>query len=135
MTPNDIKRKISELAGKAGKKTEEIADTAALKLKLAKLTSDRESELLKLGKLTYKKLSVENNPREAELSKKIDRSVACIKDMTAQIRELNAECERRKQDAAAQKKAKRTKQEEFTEEEVNTEILDGFSSNAESTDN
>lgn len=135
MTPNDIKRKIGELAGKAGKKTEKIADTAALKLRLAKLTSDRESELLKLGKLTYKKLSVENNPREAELSEKIDRSVACIKEMTAQIKELNDEYERRKQEAAAQKKAKKTKQEEFTEQEVNTDILDSFSSDEENTDN
>lgn len=136
MNPNDIKKKLGELAGRAGKKTEEIADTAALKLKLAKLTSDRESELLKLGKLPYKRLSVENNPRDAELAEKISRSVSCIKDMTAQIKELNAECEKRKQDALAQKKARKTKQEELTENEVNTDILDIFSSpeSVENTD-
>lgn len=128
MTPKNIKRKIGEFANIASKKTEEIADLATLKLKIAKVTSDRESELLKLGKLTYKKLSTENNPHEKELSDKISRSMEYIRNMTVQIKDLKGEYEKRKNEIEAQKKAKQKSRDEFGDDEINTVILDSFKS-------
>lgn len=127
MNFKDIKKSIGELADKATKKTEELADLATTKLKIAKLTSDREGAFLKLGKLTYKKLTIADETKESEITEKISREVASISELSAEIGKLETEYESKKREAEAQKKAKKAKEREFGEEEINTSVLDSFS--------
>lgn len=127
MNWNDIKKSVTDLAGKATKKTEELADLAAIKIKAAKKSSDKEGEFLKLGKLTYKKLTAEDDSHDAQLSEKISASVNRISALTDEISALNAEYEQKKREAEAQKKAKKSQETEFGADEINTEVLDSFS--------
>ncbi|MBE6548385.1 MAG: hypothetical protein E7667_05880 [Ruminococcaceae bacterium] len=127
MNWNDIKKSVSNFADKAGKKTEEIADLATIKLKMAKLSSDREVEFSRLGKITYTKLTATDDSRDAELTEGLSRSIEKIARMETEIASLKAEYEQKKQDAEAQKKAKKANQTEFGADEINTEVLDSFS--------
>ncbi len=127
MNWNDIKKNISEFTGKAAKKTEELANFAEIKIKIAKLSSEKENEFLKLGKLTYKKLTTEDDSHDAKLTQKISETVTKISDIEHSIKKLNAEYEQKKQESEALKQAKKAKETEFGEDEINTEVIDSFS--------
>ncbi len=129
MNWNDIKKNISEFTGKAVQKTEELASLAEIKIKIAKLTSEKENEFLRLGKLTYKKLSAEDETLGAKLTQKISEIVNKISELEDKIDALNVEYEQTKQEAEAKKQAKKSKEHEFGEDEINTEVLDSFADN------
>ncbi len=126
MNWNDIKKNISEFTGKAVQKTEELASLAEIKIKIAKLSSEKENEFLRLGKLTYKKLSSEDEALGAKLTQKISEIVSKISALEDKIAALNVEYEQTKQEAEAKKQAKKAKETEFSEDEINTEVLDLF---------
>ncbi len=127
MNWNDIKKNISEFTGKAVQKTEELASLAEIKIKIAKLSSEKENEFLRLGKLTYKKLTTEDEALGAKLTQKISEVVSKISDLEDKIEKLTAEYEQTKQEAEAKKQAKKAKETEFSENEINTEVIDSFS--------
>lgn len=131
MNWDSIKKNISDLAGKASKKTEELADLASIKIKIAKKSSDKENEFLKLGKLTYKKLTADDNSQNAQFAEKISASVQRIALLEDEINTLRAEYERKKQEAEARRQAKRAQETEFGEDEINTEVLDSFADTEE----
>ena len=126
MNWTDIKKSVGDFASKATKKTEEIADLAAIKIKIAKKSSDKESAFLKLGKLTYQKLTNEDDALNEQLTEKISGVVESISTLSSEIASLNKEYEQKKQEAEARKQAKRAQETEFGEEEINTEVLDSF---------
>ncbi len=126
MNWNDIKKNINEITGKAVQKTEELASLAEIKIKIAKLSSEKENEFLRLGKLTYKKLTTEDETLGAKLTQKISEHVNKIAELEDKIATLNAEYEQTKQEAEAKKQAKKAKETEFGEDEINTEVLDSF---------
>ncbi len=127
MNWNDIKKNISEFTGKAVQKTEELASLAEIKIKIAKLSSDKENEFLRLGKLTYKKLTTEDDTLGAKLTEKISDTVSKISELDGKIEKLTAEYEQTKQEAEAKKQARKVKDTEFSDDEINTEVLDSFS--------
>ncbi len=129
MNWNNIKKNISELTGKAVQKTEELASLAEIKIKIAKLSSEKENEFLRLGKLTYKKLTLEDDVQNARLTEKISETVNKISELEDKIAKLNTEYEQTKQEAEAKKQAKKAKETEFGEDEINTEVLDSFADN------
>lgn len=129
MNWNDIKKNIGELTGKAARKTEELASLAEIKIKVAKLSSEKENEFLRLGKLTYKKLTLEDDVQTAKLTEKISETVSKISELERSISKLNAEYEQTKQEAEAKKQAKKAKETEFGEDEINTDVLDSFADN------
>ena len=131
MNWNDIKKNISEFTGKAAKKTEELANLAEIKIKIARLSSEKENEFLRLGRLTYKKLTAEDNSNNSKLTQKISETVTKISELESTIAKLKAEHEQKKQEAEAQKQAKRAQDTEFSEDEINTEGLDSFSDDEE----
>ncbi len=126
MNWNNIKKNISEFTGKAVQKTEELASLAEIKIKIAKLSSEKENEFLILGKLTYKKLTLEDDTQNTKLTEKISETVSKISELEDKIATLNAEYEQTKQEAEAKKQAKKAKDTEFSEDEINTEVLDSF---------
>lgn len=129
MNWNDIKKNISEFTGKAVQKTEELASLAEIKIKIAKLSSEKENEFLKLGKLTYKKLTTEDDALGAKLTQKISDTVSKITELEDKIESLNVEYEHTKQEAEAKKQAKKAKDTEFSADEINTEVIDSFADN------
>lgn len=129
MNWNDIKKNISEITGKAARKTEELANLAEIKIRIAKLSSEKENEFLRLGKLTYKKLTTEDETLGARLTQKISDTVDKIAELEDKIAVLSAEYEQKKQEAEAKKQAKKAKESEFGEDEINTEVLDSFADN------
>ena len=126
MNWNDIKKNISEFTGKAVQKTEELASLAEIKIKIAKLSSEKENEFLRLGKLTYKKLTTEDENLGAKLTEKISDTVSKISELDENTNNLQAEYDRTKQEAEAKKQAKKAKNTEFSSDEINTEVLDSF---------
>ncbi len=126
MNWNNIKKNISEFTGKAVQKTEELASLAEIKIKIAKLSSEKENEFLILGKLTYKKLTLEDDTQNTKLTEKISETVSKISELENKIVALNVEYEQTKQEAEAKKQAKKAKDTEFSEDEINTEVLDSF---------
>ena len=123
---NSIKKSVSDLADKASKKTEELADLAAIKIKIAKKTSDKENEFLKLGKITYAKLTAEDDSHDEELTQGLTKGIEKITLLELEIKKLQLEYDIKKQEAEAQKKAKKVQHSEFGEEEINTVVLDSF---------
>lgn len=122
-----IKRGIADAANKATQKTEEFADLAAIKLKIAKLSSDRENEFIKLGKLTYKKLTCESDSPDKELTEKISKTAERISDITDDINALKLEYDVKKQEAEANKKAKKPHKDDVSDIKIDTSVLDSFS--------
>ncbi len=131
MNWNDIKKSVGNFADKATKKTEEIADLAAIKLKMAKLSSDKENEFLRLGKLTYKKLTAADDTKNKELAEKISESVNKISDLSDEISGLKLEYQLKKQESEAKKKAKKAKDDDIDGGELDTTVLDSFSDSAQ----
>ena len=127
MNWNNIKKNISEFTGKAVQKTEELASLAEIKIKIAKLSSEMENEFLRLGKLTYKKLTAEDEALGAKLTEKISETVNKISELENTIKKLQVEYEQTKQEAEAKRQAKKVKDKEFSEDEINTEVIDSFS--------
>lgn len=128
-----IKKGIADAANKATQKTEELADLAAIKLKIAKLSSDRENEFIRLGKLTYKKLTSENDTSGKELTSKISQTAEKISDISDEINKLNLEYDTKKQEAEANKKAKKSRADDLSDIQIDTSVLDSFASEENNT--
>ena len=128
-----IKKGIAYAANKATQKTEELADLAAIKLKIAKLSSDRENEFIRLGKLTYKKLTSENDTSGKELTSKISQTAEKISDISDEINKLNLEYDAKKQEAEANKKAKKSRADDLSDIQIDTSVLDSFASEENNT--
>lgn len=128
-----IKKGIADAANKATQKTEELADLAAIKLKIAKLSSDRENEFIRLGKLTYKKLTSENDTSGKELTSKISQTAEKISDISDEINKLNLEYYTKKQEAEANKKAKKSRADDLSDIQIDTSVLDSFASEENNT--
>lgn len=128
-----IKKGIADAANKATQKTEELADLAAIKLKIAKLSSDRENEFIRLGKLTYKKLTSENDTSGKELTSKISQTAEKISDISDEINKLNLEYDAKKQEAEANKKAKKSRADDLSDIQIDTSVLDSFASEENNT--
>ena len=107
---NDIGSKISTAATKTIQKTEELAGTATMQVKLSMLVSKRDKTFEKLGKLTYAQLKTGDSHAE-----EIAAVISQIDTLGAQISKQKAKIEREKAERAAQKaalKAEKCKQKE-----------------------
>ena len=107
---NDIGSKISTAATKTIQKTEELAGTATMQVKLSMLISKRDKTFEKLGKLTYAQLKTGDSHAE-----EIAAVISQIDTLGAQISKQKAKIEREKTERAAQKaalKAEKCKQKE-----------------------
>lgn len=80
---NDLTKKAAKLTEGAIDKTQELAGTAKLKLKIKNLESDRDAVYVELGKYYYQLIENENSVNEtvAEMRRQIS-------DYDAQIEEL-----------------------------------------------
>ncbi|MBQ8817425.1 MAG: hypothetical protein IJZ83_02525 [Clostridia bacterium] len=104
---NEIGAKVSHAATQTVRKTEEIAETATMQLKLSMLTSKRDKQFEKLGKLTYKQLKTGESHAE-----EIAAVISQIDTLGAQIAKQKGKIERAKAEKAAEKAAAKEKKEQ-----------------------
>ena len=125
---DDFKKNMSELADKTVKKTRELTDTAALKLKIANKEADRDIEYARLGKLAYAKLKELEGIDAAELTASISESLSKLDTILAELEALKDEDAERKAAKEAAKEAERAAREAEKEEdeELNTKVMDEF---------
>lgn len=125
---DEIRTSVGRAASTTAKKTEEIAQSASLHVKLARLMSKRDEQFEKLGKLTYKQLKTEESYAEQiaavisqidTLSSQIIRQKAKIEQSKAQKAEKKAE----KQSSAVSTKSNETEIGEVCAESVK-EMID-----------
>ena len=100
-----ISRNVGRAAGKAVRKTEEIADIALKNIKLATCDAKISKLFEKLGRLTYKQLKTGETQAEkiAELMLSIDRARAEYAALRREIEEDRARREEAKRAEAAAK--------------------------------
>lgn len=96
----EIRETVGRAANQALKKTEELADSASMRVKLKAMESKLEKAYATLGKNTYRQLKTEES-RAEEIAKTIEE----IDELREKIREQREEIERRKQEQKARKKA------------------------------
>lgn len=113
---------MGDLADKTAKKTRELTDTAALKLKIAGKEADRDIEYAKLGKLAYAKLKELEGVDAEELTANISASLEKLDSILAELEALKAEEAERKAAKAAEKAAK----EKEDEDELDMNVMDEF---------
>lgn len=101
----NFKKNIGELADKTAKKTRELTDTAALKIKIANKEADRDLEYKKLGKMTYAKLKNLNGADHEKLTAKISESLENLDRILAELEEFKKEEVGKKAEKAAEKEA------------------------------
>lgn len=87
----DIRSGVKSAASTTVKKTEEIASSASMHVKLARLMSKRDEQFEKLGKLTYRQLKTDNSYAE-----QISAVIAQIDDLGVQIARQKAKIEQAK---------------------------------------
>ena len=121
----DFKKSMGELADKTAKKTRELTDTAALKLKIANKEADRDIEYAKLGKLAYAKLKELEGVDPTELTANISASLEKLDTILAELEALKAEDAERK---AAKEAEKAAKEKDDDEDELNMNVMDDFNS-------
>ena len=124
-TFKDISSSIGRTANKAIKKTNEIADTASLHIKVKTLEGKLSKKFEELGKLTYKQLKdgVSQAEKIADTIKEIDgikANITSVKDKIEADKKARAE---RKEAEKAEKAAKAAEAEAEAEAEV-TESCD-----------
>ena len=87
---DDITKKAARFTEDAIDKTQELAGTAKLKLKIKNLESDRDDIYRDLGKYYFELIKNENSVDEeiAEMRQKIDDYQAEIEELKKQIDEL-----------------------------------------------
>ncbi len=93
-----IRTGISNVAGKTIRKTEEVAESATMHMRLSSLRKTRDKQFERLGRLTYKQLKTGASQAEA-ISKVVydlDKTNSAITKQKALIEEHKAAKERRK---------------------------------------
>ena len=121
----DFKQKMGVLADKTAKKTRELTDTAALKLKIANKEADRDIEYARLGKLAYAKLKELEGVDPEELTANISASLEKLDGILAELAALKAEDEERKAAKEAAKEAAKAAKEE-DDDELDMKVMDEF---------
>ncbi len=119
----NFKQKMGDLADKTAKKTRELTDTAALKLKIANKEADRDIEYAKLGKLAYAKLKELEGVDATELTANISESLAKLDEIIAELEALKAEDAERK---AAKEAEKAAKEKEDDEDALDLNVMEQF---------
>ena len=107
---NDLCKKVKNVADRAVKKTEEIADSAAKHIKLHRIDSKLSDRYENLGKLTYKQLKTGESQAEriAAYIESIDKLRADRKSLQA---EIEADRARREAEKAAREAAEEAEEE------------------------
>ena len=105
----EIRANVSHAASTTVKKTEEIAQTASMHMKLARLMSKRDDQFEKLGKLTYKQLKTDESYAEqiAAVISQIDTLSSQIIKQKAKIEQANAQKAAEKAQKAEMRQAKK----------------------------
>ena len=95
------------------KKSEELAEVAAMRVKLAKLTAQRDEQFEKLGKLTYRQLKTDDSFAEeiAAVISQIDTLGAQIIKQKAKIETAKAQKIADKANKEQEKEARKQEQE------------------------
>lgn len=119
----NFKKNIGKLADKTAKKTRELTDTAALKLKIANKEADRDIEYAKLGKLAYAKLKELEGVDPTELTANISASLEKLDTILAELEALKAEDAERK---AAKEAEKAAKEKDDDDDELNMGVMQEF---------
>ena len=88
------------------KKSEELAEAAAMRVKLAKLTAKRDDQFEKLGKLTYRQLKTDDS-----FAEEIAAIISQIDTLSAQIIKQKAKIETAKAQKIADKAIKEEEKE------------------------
>ncbi len=93
-----IRAGISSVANKTIHKTEEMAETATMHMKLSSLRKTRDKQFERLGRLTYKQLKTSSSQAEAisKIISDLDKTNAAISKQRAMIEEHRLERERKK---------------------------------------
>lgn len=112
----EIRTNVGHAASEAAKKTEEIAQTASMHVKLARLMSKRDEQFEKLGKLTYKQLKTEESYAE-----QIAAIISQIDTLSSQIVKQKAKIEQAKAQKAAEKAAKAEQKQAKAKEDATAE--------------
>lgn len=118
----NFKKNVGVLADKTAKKTRELTDTAALKLKIANKEADRDIEYTKLGKLAYAKLKELEGVDPAVLTEKISASLEKLDTILSDLEALKKEDAERKAAKESEKAAKNKKD----EDELNMNVMEEF---------
>lgn len=105
---NDIKKSVTDFADKAAKKTEELTDAAAMKIKIANKEAERDSEYKNLGRLIYEKLGDADEQRKEQLTEAIAESIKKLDATIAELTRLNKEYNEAKAAREAEKNAKQS---------------------------
>ena len=101
---NEMKNNIKSFAKSAAKKTEELADTAVFKVKIAAKENELNTQFKNLGIVVYKKLHAENNEDTAILTEKISFYISNIDTLKAELAALKAEYKKHIESTKPQKK-------------------------------
>ncbi len=93
-----IRTGIGKVAGKTIRKTEEVAESATMHMKLSSLRKSRDKQFERLGRYTYKQLKTGVSQAEAiaKIVADLDKTNSAITKQKALIEEHKAEKERRK---------------------------------------
>lgn len=117
---NSLCKKVKSAAGKAVKKTEELADTAAKYVRLHRIDSKLSDRYENLGKLTYKQLKTGESQAE-----RISAYIESIDKLRADRKALQAEIDAdraRREAEKAMKEAVEDLEEKCEEESFNIEL-------------
>ena len=109
---NDLCKKVKNVADKAVKKTEELADSAAKHVKLHRIESKLSDRYESLGKLTYKQLKTGESQAD-----RIAAYIESIDKLRAERKALQAEIDADRARREAEKAAKEALQEAEAEPE------------------
>lgn len=129
---NDIKSGIGSIANKTANKTRELADSAALRIKIANKEAERDIQYKALGKLAYAKLRNINVKDPEALTESISTTLDKIDTILKELHDLQAEVEARRAAKEAEKAAKQEaarqqeEREEQENEELNRKVMDDF---------
>jgi len=120
-TWNEIKTEVGTFAAKAKRRTEEIADITAMRIKLTTLKTKLENQYKTLGKLTYNQLkgeeSLADKISESVLAiDKLKEDIAALKEKIEIAKKEHAEARAKDKQAAVEKElAKAKTKEEYQE--------------------
>ncbi len=118
-TWEEFRTGVSVVAKKTAKKTGEMAETASMHLKLARLMSKCDEQFEKLGKLTYRQLKsdgVSYAESIAAVIARIDALTLQIAQQKAKIEKSKAQREAAKAEASLAKELRRMTDEDIEEE-------------------
>lgn len=133
---NEIRASVGRAANKALKKTEELADTAGMHLKLKNLENKREEKYAALGKLTYRQLKAEETFTEeiAKLIGELDEIREKIRVVKDEIEAAKKAREAEKAQKKAEEAAERAERKAKEAEEAAKKVMDEMAEDAEEDD-